>query len=226
MVARKSAVYALAVAESPIAGVSSIKNPSALYFCAIVLCSQEPHTFFYAFWLFFSWSLIKLRTYSLTNMPGKVIDAMTILGAASVGSTLDVTTSVTTAALKVTTGASAGKYLQSDASGNATWATVDGEWGMKFAQSDENAPLTLTKADTKAVITLTAAAAVTLPTIDVDVAGRMYLIINTHTAANTVTANGTQKIDSAGSPGSISLPALGGKVLLVAGSAAEGWFTI
>lgn len=159
-------------------------------------------------------------------MPGKVIDAMTILGAATVGSTLDVTTSVTTAALKVSTGAGVGKYLQSDADGNATWGTVDAEWGMRFNESSVNSATELTKVGTEAVIIATASAAVTLPVIDADVQGRMYLIINTHSATNTVTAGGTQTIDGTGAPGVITLPATGGKVLLVAGSSAQGWFTI
>lgn len=159
-------------------------------------------------------------------MPGKVIDAITILGAASVGSTLDVATNVTTPAIKITSGATAGKYLQSDADGNATWQTVNQEWGMRFEHDSVGEATVLDKVGTQAVLVLTAAAEVTLPLIDTDVEGRMYLLVNKHDSANVVTAAGTQTIDGAGAPGTISLPADGGKCLLVAGTSAQGWFTI
>jgi hypothetical protein len=161
-------------------------------------------------------------------MPGKVLDAIQIIGAANIGSTLDVTSGVTTSTIKLSTGATVGKYLKcTNVDGTSAWDTVTQEEGMKFNyQTAPTGALALTKAGVQAVVVLAEAQAVTLPEIDADVQGRMYLIINTHSATNSVTAFTGQKIDSAGNPGSLTLPASGGKVLLVAGTAAQGWFTI
>lgn len=159
-------------------------------------------------------------------MPGKVLDGINVTGAASVGSDLSVSGKISTSSFKMTSAASAGKFMTCDSEGNGVWGTVDQEWGMKFAQNSVNTETTLVKAGTEAVVMLTAAGGVTLPAIDDDVQGRMYVIVNTHSAPNPVTPNAANKIDGGVAGAGISLPATDGKITLVAGTAAQGWFTI
>jgi hypothetical protein len=159
-------------------------------------------------------------------MPGKVLDAINILGAASVGSTLTVVGAVSAPSIQLSSGAAAGKYLTCDASGNASWGTVDQEWGMKFNQSTSSADVVLLKTGSEAVVVLAAAATLTLPAIDADMQGRMYLVVNKHTAANQVMPNAANSIDSGVVGAGISLPGNGGKCMVAAGTSAEGWFTI